>query len=68
MSAFKHTFDYMIGVIFTVGIMIYLYLLIDDRKENTEHSVEEKIWIYIFLCILLIGFFLSYYSIVANCN
>jgi cytochrome c oxidase assembly factor CtaG len=68
MSSFKYTFDYMIGMIFTVGIMVYLYLFIDDRKENAEHTVEEKIWIYIFLCILLIGVFFSYYSIIADCN
>jgi nitrate reductase gamma subunit len=61
---FKYTFGYATGFIFLLGIMIYLYLLVIDYLENpTQHSVEESVWIYLFLCILIIGFILSYYSI-----
>lgn len=62
----KYAFGYATGFIFLLGIMIYIYLLINDHLENpTQHSTEETIWIYLFLCILVIGFMISYYSI--NC-
>jgi len=60
----KYTFGYATGFIFLLGIMIYLYLLITDHLEDpNQHTVEETIWIYMFLCILIIGFILSYYTI-----
>jgi len=60
----KNVFRYAIGFVFLLGIMIYMYLLISDHLENTDvHSLEEKIWMYLFLCILIGGFVLSYYSI-----
>jgi len=63
----KYTFGYATGFIFLLGIMIYLYLLIMDHLENpNQHSIEETIWIYLFLCILIIGFVLSYYSITCS--
>lgn len=63
----KYTFGYATGFIFLLGIMIYLYLLVVDNLENpTQHSTEETIWIYLFLCVLIIGFILSYYSITCS--
>jgi len=63
----KYTFGYITGFIFLLGIMIYLYLLIVDYLEDpNQHSIEEKVWIYLFLCILVIGFILSYYSIICS--
>jgi len=63
----KHTFGYATGFIFLLGIMIYLYLLIIDYLENPiQHTTEETIWMYIFLSILVIGFILSYYSIMCS--
>jgi hypothetical protein len=73
-------FDYSIGAVFTIGIMIYLYLLIKDKQINKQFnkqfnkqtepnkSKSEIAWIYVFLCILIIGFFLSYYNVIAICN
>lgn len=63
----KYTFGYATGFIFLVGIMIYLYMLIMDHLENpTQHSTEEIVWIYLFLCIMIIGFILSYYTITCS--
>lgn len=63
----KYTFGYATGFIFLLGIMTYIYLLIMDHLENpNQHSTEETIWIYLFLCILVIGFMLSYYSITCS--
>jgi hypothetical protein len=63
----KYTFGYATGFIFLVGIMIYLYMLIMDHLENpNQHSTEETIWIYLFLCIMIIGFILSYYTITCS--
>lgn len=61
---FKHTFSYATGFIFLLGIIIYLYLLIIDKLENnSQHTIEENIWIYSFLFILILGFIISYYLI-----
>ena len=62
----KYTFGYATGFIFALGIMIYLYLLITDHLDGSEHSTEEKIWMYLFLVILIIGFLISYYSITCS--
>jgi hypothetical protein len=63
----KYIFGYATGFIFLVGIMIYLYILIMDHLENpNQHSTEETVWIYLFLCIMIIGFILSYYSITCS--
>jgi uncharacterized BrkB/YihY/UPF0761 family membrane protein len=64
----KYTFGYATGFIFLLGIMIYLYLLIMDHLEEnpSQHSIEETIWIYMFLVVLIIGFILSYYSITCS--
>jgi len=63
----KYTFGYATGFIFLVGIMIYLYMLVVDHLENpNQHSIEETIWIYLFLCIMIIGFILSYYTITCS--
>lgn len=63
----KYTFGYATGFIFLLGIMAYLYLIIIDYLENPDqHSLEEKIWIYSFLIILIIGFILSYYTIICS--
>lgn len=59
----KYTFGYIIGSVFLLGILIYVYLLIIDRNSDTTHSVEETVWIYIFLTVMIIGLSLSYYSI-----
>jgi Na+/melibiose symporter-like transporter len=63
----KYIFGYATGFIFLVGIMIYLYMLIMDHLEApNQHSTEETVWIYLFLCIMIIGFLLSYYSITCS--
>jgi hypothetical protein len=63
----KYIFGYATGFIFLVGIMIYLYILIMDHLENpNQHSIEETVWIYLFLCIMIIGFILSYYTITCS--
>ncbi len=62
----KYTFGYATGFIFLLGITIYLYLLITDHLDGSDHSVEEKIWMYSFLVILVIGFLISYYSITCS--
>lgn len=62
----KYTFGYANGFIFLIGLMIYIYLLIVDYLDNEKHSTEEKVWIYLFLCILIIGFIVSYYSITCS--
>ena len=63
----KYIFGYATGFIFLLGIMIYLYMLIIDHLENpNQHSTEEMIWIYSFLCIMILGFILSYYSITCS--
>jgi undecaprenyl pyrophosphate phosphatase UppP len=63
----KYTFGYATGFIFLLGIVIYLYLLIMDHLENNnQHSLEETVWIYLFLVILIIGFFISYYTITCS--
>lgn len=60
----KYMFGYLSGFIFLLGIVIYLYLLITDHLEDlTQHTTEEIVWMYLFLCILVIGFILSYYTI-----
>jgi hypothetical protein len=60
----KYTFGYATGFIFLLGIVIYLYLLITDHLEDpNQHSVEETIWMYLFLVVMIIGLALSYYSI-----
>lgn len=67
MHPLKYTFGYATGFIFLVGIMIYLYMIITDYLEDSnQHSIEEKVWIYMFLVILIIGFGLSYYSITCS--
>lgn len=62
----RYTFGYIAGFIFIIGIMIYIYLLIIDTKDNSIHTIEEKIWIILFLILLILGFFLSYYSITCS--
>lgn len=59
----KHALSYIAGFIFIIAIAAYIYLLIHDRKENTIHSQEENFWIYLFLALLILGFFSSYYLI-----
>lgn len=63
----KYTFGYATGFIFILGIMIYIYLLIVDHKEDSnKHSLEETVWIYLFLAILIMGFIISYYTITCS--
>ena len=59
----KHTLSYVAGTIFLVAIAAYIYLLVEDYRTKTEHTQEEKFWIYLFLVILVLGFFASYYFI-----
>lgn len=63
----RYTFGYSTGFIFLVGITIYLYLLLTEHLENSaQHTYEEKIWIYSFLIIMILGLGLSYYSITCD--
>ncbi len=63
----RYTFGYATGFIFSLGIIIYIYILVMDHLESpNQHSLEEKIWIYSFLIILIIGFILSYYFITCS--
>ncbi len=59
----KHTLSYIAGFIFLAAIAIYIYMLVEDYRTKTEHTEEEKFWIYLFLAILVLGFFSSYYFI-----
>ena len=60
----KYTFGYATGFIFLLGIIIYLYMLITDHLDDpNQHSTEEKVWMYLFLAILIIGFGISYYVV-----
>lgn len=59
----KHTLSYIAGSIFLIAIAIYLYMLIQDYREKSEHTKEETLWIYLFLILLILGFFFSYYFI-----
>jgi len=62
----RYSFRYATGFIFLIGIMIYLYILFGDHLEESTHSTEEKVWIYLYLVVLVLGFALSYYLI--NCS
>lgn len=59
-KSFKYILGYCTCIILFIGISIYLYMLIIDHLEHEEHTKEEKIWIYGFLVIMIIGFILSY--------
>lgn len=59
----KHTLSYIAGFIILAAIATYIYLLVEDYRTKTEHTSEETFWIYLFLVILIIGFFASYYFI-----
>lgn len=62
----KYTFGYITGFIFLLGIAIYLYMLLLNYQNKKEFTHEEKIWVYSFLGIMIIGFILSYYSIMCS--
>jgi len=55
--------SYVTGFIFLIAIAIYIYILVVDKLENAKHTTEEISWMYGFLCILIIGFIVSYYVI-----
>lgn len=71
---------YATGMIFIVGIAIYIYMLIIDHAERSggssgdsgsgggsdDHTQTEKAWIYIFLITMIVGYFVSYYSITVD--
>ena len=59
----KHTLSYLAGSVFLVGIIVYLYLMIQDQRSETKHTREENFWIYFGLVILVLGCFGSYYLI-----
>lgn len=59
-KSFKYILGYCTCVIFFIGTSVYLYMLITDHLENEKHTKEEKIWMYGFLVILIIGFIISY--------
>lgn len=59
----KNTLSYIAGAIFLIAIGVYIYFLIEDDRNKTEHTKTEIFWIYLFLVILILGFFLSYYFI-----
>jgi len=59
----KHILSYIAGFIFLAAIAVYIYLLVEDRRMKTPHTTEETFWIYLFLVILILGFFFSYYFI-----
>ena len=64
----KNTLSYIAGFIFIAAIAIYLYLLIEDNRQKTNHDTEETFWIYLFLVLLVLGFFFSYYFISKSTN
>ena len=51
------------AVVFFIGITTYIYILVLDYLEHKEKDTEEKVWIYSFLIILIIGFLSSFYNI-----
>jgi hypothetical protein len=59
----KYILGYAAAFVFLFGIILYIYMLIVDNLENSEHSTEELAWIYGFLIILTLGFIVSYYTI-----
>lgn len=59
-KSFKYILGYCTCIIFFIGISVYLHMLIIDQLEHEKHTKEEKIWIYGFSVILIVGFILSY--------
>jgi uncharacterized membrane protein len=59
----KYILGYISGFTFFIVLVVYLYMLITDHLESKQHTLEETIWIYGFLCLLIIGFSVSNYLI-----
>ena len=59
-SKYDCFFNYSSGFVFIVGIVIYLYFLILDYKEQNVYDISKQIWIYGFFILLLGGFFITY--------
>jgi quinol-cytochrome oxidoreductase complex cytochrome b subunit len=58
-------FSYISSFIFLLGIIVYIYLLVvDSREESTStRSNSDTVWIYGMFVLLIIGFLISSYCI-----
>ena len=59
-------FNYSSSIVLLISIILYLYYLILDYKdqEQTERPKSKTIWVYGFFILLILGFFISSYPIV----
>jgi hypothetical protein len=62
----KYILGYISGFIFSVVLIVYLYMFIVDRIENDRHTTEETAWMYGFLVLLVVGYGISHYLISKN--
>ena len=66
-SPITYLFEYIMLFIFTISVMIYIYMIIVDNVYKTDkHTVEEMVWIYMFFVIIVIGFITSYYHVISQ--
>ncbi len=59
----KYILGYISGFIFSVVLIVYLYMFIVDRIEYVHHTTEETAWMYGFLVLLIIGYGVSHHLI-----
>jgi len=64
-SSNDNFFSFSSSITFIISIIIYLYYLILDYKEQNDKNrpVYKKIWIWGFFILLFCGFFLSSYCL-----
>lgn len=56
-------FSYISSAIFLIGIIIYIYLLVVDSREEGERSNSDTVWIWGMFVLLITGFLISSYCI-----
>lgn len=64
----KSRLSYAVVITFLIGLVLFVYVYIKDRKKTdySDRPNEDNIWIIVFLVILVIGLLVSLFTVYRN--